>query len=211
MCDMGKTKVVNAFSASVSTEECHWKVALYHLQKVTATLAPDDWKKANMTSIFGKGKKGWVGAASMDLSGENHAWWIWWLSVIRWLPAIPFYSAPVHIWNIVSWFLAFQFMSEINILEWGQWKATKQVRGPDHTIYRQKLGKQGLFSHQKGRLRADSVAVNNYLMWRYKAVKQTQPDSEKHTGTGWEAEGTSCNTENSSYVYGKKVFTMRVA
>lgn len=57
MCDMEKIKVLNAFSPSVSTEECHWKVALYYLQNVTATLAPDDWKKANMTSIFGKGKK----------------------------------------------------------------------------------------------------------------------------------------------------------
>lgn len=82
MCDMEKIKVLNAFSPSVSTEECHWKVALYYLQNVTATLAPDDWKKANMTSIFGKGKKRWLGVASMDLSRENHAWLIWWLSLM---------------------------------------------------------------------------------------------------------------------------------
>lgn len=39
--DMEKIKVLNVFSASVSTEECNWKAALYHLQKVMATLAPD--------------------------------------------------------------------------------------------------------------------------------------------------------------------------
>ncbi|KAK4818960.1 hypothetical protein QYF61_022627, partial [Mycteria americana] len=36
-------------------------------------------------------------------------------------------------------------------------------------IYRQKLGKEGLFSHQKGRLRGDLIAVNNYLMGRCEA------------------------------------------
>ena len=55
--DMEKIKVLNVFSASISTEECHWKAALYHLQKVMVTLAPDDWKKPNITSIFRKGKK----------------------------------------------------------------------------------------------------------------------------------------------------------
>lgn len=55
--DMEKTKVFNVSSASVFTVECHWKVALYHLQKVMATLAPDDWKKANITSTWRKCKK----------------------------------------------------------------------------------------------------------------------------------------------------------
>lgn len=54
--DMENTRVLNVSSASVSTEECHWKAALYQLQKVMATLAPDDWKKANITSVFRKGK-----------------------------------------------------------------------------------------------------------------------------------------------------------
>lgn len=80
-----------------------------------------------------------------------------------------FYSVLVHIWSIVPWFLTPQFMNDIDILERGQWRATKQVRGLDHIIYRQKLGKEDLFSHQKGRLRGDLIAANNSLMGRCKA------------------------------------------
>lgn len=57
--DMEKTKVLNVFSASVSTEECNWKAALHHLQKVMAILAPDGWTRENTHPSLGRARR-WI-------------------------------------------------------------------------------------------------------------------------------------------------------
>jgi len=81
-----------------------------------------------------------------------------------------------------------QHRKDVDLLEWGERRATKMIQGLEHLSYEERLRKLRLFSLQKRRLQGDLIAAFQYLKGAYKKVGEgllTRACSDRTRGKGF--------------------------
>jgi len=96
----------------------------------------------------------------------------------------------------------------MDLLERGQRRATKMIRGLEHLCYEERLRALGLFSLEKRRLQGDLIAAFQYLQRAYKKAGEglfTRACSDRTRGNGFKLQ-----VSRFGFDARKKFFTMRV-
>jgi len=113
----------------------------------------------------------------------------------------PYLGSCIQLWSS-------QHRKDMDLLEWGQRRATKMVRGMEHRSYGETLRELGLFSLQKIRLWGDLILAFQYLKGAHKKDRDklfSWAYCNKTRGSG-----VKVKEDRFRLIIRKKSFTMRV-